>query len=147
MKFKTKIVQIGNNTGINVPDEVIEKLGAGKKPPVVVTLNNYTYRSTVAVMGGKFMISLSAENRKNANVKGGDELEITITLDTEPRTVELPLDFKKVLDKDKPAAITFEKLSPSRKKAIVVSINDAKTPETRLKRIEKAIEILTETKA
>lgn len=147
MKFKTKIVQIGNNTGINVPEEIIEKLAAGKKPPVVVTLNKYTYRSTVAVMGGKFMISLSAENRKNANVKGGDELDITIALDTEPRTVELPSDFKIALDNDKQAKIVFDKLSPSRKKAIVVSINDAKTEETKIKRTEKAVKDLTETKS
>ena len=143
MKFKTKILQVGNNTGINVPPEIIEKLAAGKKPPVVVTLNKYTYRNTVAVMGGKYMISLSAENRKNANVKGGDELEITITLDTEPRTVELPADFQKGLDNNKEAKAAFEKLSPSRKKAIVVSINDAKTEETRIKRIDKAINSLT----
>jgi antitoxin component of MazEF toxin-antitoxin module len=142
MKFRTVIMQIGNNTGINVPPEIIEKLGAGKKPAVVVTLNNYTYRSTVAVMGGRYMISLSAENRKNASVKGGDELEITIMLDTEPRTVELPADFQKGLDNNKQAQMAFEKLSPSRKKAIVVSINEAKTEETRSKRIEKAINSL-----
>ena len=142
MKFKTKIVQIGNNTGINVPSDIIEKLGASKKPPVVVTLNKYTYRSTVAVMGGKFMISLSAENRKNANVKGGDELEIEISLDTEPRIVQLPEGFKKELDKNLQAKKAFENLSPSRKKAIVVSINDAKTEETKTKRILKAIQSL-----
>src|SRR3954471_7414722 len=116
MKFKTRIVQIGNNTGINVPSEIIDKLSAGKKPAVVVTLNKYTYRSTVAVMGGKFMISLSAENRKNAGVKGGDELEITLTLDKEPRTVEVPSDFQKKLDKNKKAGMAYENLSPSRKK-------------------------------
>ncbi len=88
------------------------------------------------------MISLSAENRKNANVKGGDELEIVITLDTEPRTVELPSDFQKGLDNNKQAKIAFEKLSPSRKKAIMVSINDAKTEETKIKRIDKAINSL-----
>ena len=128
--------------GINVPEDIIEKLAAGKKPPVVVTLNKYTYRSTVAVMGGKYMISLSAENRRNANVKGGDELEITLSLDTEPRIVELPSDFQKALAKNKSAMSAFEKLSPSRKKAIVVSINEAKTEETKLKRIEKAIKSL-----
>lgn len=147
MKFKTKIVQIGNNTGISVPPEIIEKFAAGKKPAVVVSLNRYTYRSTVAVMSGKYMISLSAENRKNANVKGGDELEITITLDTEPRTVELPDDFQKELTKNKDAKSAFEKLSPSRQKAIVVSINEAKTEETKVKRIEKAIKSLIEPKA
>lgn len=144
MKFKTKIVQTGNNTGINVPEKIMESLGAGKKPPVVITLNQYTYRSTVAVMGGKYMVSLSAENRKNAKVSGGDELEINIELDTAPRIVELPADFQKSLDKNKAAKTAFDKLSPSRKKAIVLSITDAKTEETRMKRIEKAIHTLNE---
>jgi len=143
MKFKTKILQIGNNTGIHVPDKVIESLGAGKKPPVVITLNKYTYRNTVAVMGGKFMVSLSAENRSNAGVKGGDELEITIELDTAPRTVELPEDFKKVLAKNKTANTAYDKLAPSRKKAMVLSITSAKSDETRQKRIEKALDELT----
>ena len=70
MKFKTKIIQSGNNTGINIPENVIESFNAGKKPPVKITLNKYTYRNTVAVMGGKYMVSLSSENRKNANVTG-----------------------------------------------------------------------------
>jgi uncharacterized protein YdeI (YjbR/CyaY-like superfamily) len=95
-------------------------------------------------MGGRYMVSLSAENRKNANVKGGDDLEIEIALDAEPRIVELPSDFQKGLDNNKLAKIAFEKLSPSRKKAIVVSINDAKTEETKSKRIEKAINSLIE---
>ncbi|CAN5819893.1 hypothetical protein BH11BAC3_BH11BAC3_29600 [soil metagenome] len=147
MKFKTTILKFGNNTGIEVPPDIIEKLAAGKKPPIVITLNKYTYRSTVAVMGGKFLISLSAENRKNANVKGGDTLEIELTLDTEPRTVELPVEFKKELDKNKIAKAAFEKLSPSKKKAIVVAINEAKTAETKIKRIEKTINSLEEGKA
>lgn len=146
MNFKTKILQIGNNTGIEVPEEILEKLGGGKKPLVNVSLNNYSYRSAVAKMGDKYLISLSAENRKNANVKGGDELEIEVTLDTEPRTVELPADFQKVLDKNEEAKKAFEKLSPSKKKALVLSITDAKTEETKIKRIEKAMEALTEGK-
>ena len=139
MKFKTKILQLGNNTGIQVPETIIEKLGAGKKPPVVITLNKYTYRSTVAVMKGMYLVSLSADNRTKAKVAGGDELEITIELDTAPRTTELPADFKKILDKNKVAAVAYEKLAPSRKKSMVLSITDAKTEETRTKRIEKAI--------
>jgi Bacteriocin-protection, YdeI or OmpD-Associated/Domain of unknown function (DUF1905) len=139
MKFKTKIVQIGNNTGINVPDNIIESFGVGKKPPVVITLNKFTYRGTVAVMGGKYMVSLSAENRKNAKVSGGDEVEITIELDAQPRMVELPADFEKALSKNASCRNNYEKLAPSRKKAIVLSITDAKTEETRKKRIEKAI--------
>jgi len=142
MKIRTKIVQTGNNTGIEVTEQQLETLGGGKKPLVVVTLNKYSYRSAVGKMGDKFMISLSAENRKNANVKGGDTLEITIELDTKPRTVEIPIDLQKEFDKNKTAKANFEKLAPSKKKAIVLSISDAKTEETKLKRIQKAIEIL-----
>jgi Bacteriocin-protection, YdeI or OmpD-Associated/Domain of unknown function (DUF1905) len=144
MKFKTKIFQSGNNTGIVVPEKIVESFNAGKKPPVVITLNKYTYRSTVAVMGGKYLVSLSAENRKNAKVAGGDEVEITIELDTEPRTVELPGDFKKALDKNPAARNKYETLAPSKKKAMVLLINDAKTEETRIKRIEKAVNSLSE---
>ena len=142
MKYKTKILQFGNNTGIEVPEEIVLSFGMGKKPPVVVTLNDYTYRSTIAVMGGQYLVSLSAEHRKNAMVAGGDELEITIELDTEPRTVELPVDFSQALDKNKIVKNNFEKLSHSKNKAIILSITDAKTEETRQKRIEKAIETL-----
>ncbi|MEP7371823.1 MAG: YdeI/OmpD-associated family protein [Chitinophagaceae bacterium] len=142
MKFKTKIFQTGNNTGIVVPEKIIESFNAGKKPPVVITLNKYTYRSTVAVMGGKYLVSLSAENRKNAKVAGGDEVEIIIELDTEPGIVELPVDFKKALDKDPAAKKNYEKQSPGKKKATVALITDAKTEETRAKRIEKAVNSL-----
>jgi antitoxin component of MazEF toxin-antitoxin module len=142
IKFKTTILEIGNNTGIEVPEKILEELGSGKKPLVVVLLKNYTYRSAVAKMGDKFLISLSADNRKNANVKGGDELEVTLELDTAPRTVELPVELQKALDKNITAKANFEKLAPSKKKAIVVSIGEAKTDETRLRRVEKAIESL-----
>lgn len=142
MKFKTKIVQTGNNTGIELSDKILETLGGGKKPLVIVTLNNYTYRSAVGKMGEKYMISLSAENRKNANVKGGDLVEVSLELDTTPRTVEIPEGLKKTLDKNKISKANFEKLAPSKKKAIVLSIVDAKTEETKLRRIEKAIETL-----
>ncbi|MFZ1705859.1 MAG: YdeI/OmpD-associated family protein [Saprospiraceae bacterium] len=142
MKIKTKIVQTGNNTGIEVTEQQLVKLGGGKKPLVVVTLNNYSYRSAIGKMDDKFMISLSAENRKNANVKGGDSLEINIELDTEPRTVEIPIDLQKEFAKNKVAKANFEKLAPSKKKEMVRSINDAKTEETKIRRIEKAIELL-----
>jgi len=142
MKFKTKIVQTGNNTGIEVSEKILDELGAGKKPLVVVTLNGYSYRSAVGKMGDKFMISLSAEHRKNANVNGGETVEVSIDLDTVPRTVEIPAYLQKALDRNKTAKENFEKLAPSKKKAIVLSINDAKTEETKIKRIDKVIEQL-----
>src|SRR6187549_2707287 len=112
MKFKTTIVQTGNNTGIELTEKMLEQLGGGKKPLVIVTLNNYTYRSAVGKMGDRFMISLSAENRKNAKVNGGQKVEVTIELDSTPRTVEVPELLQRALDKSKQAKDNFQKLAP-----------------------------------
>lgn len=142
MIFKTKILQTGNNTAIEISEQALEQLGDSKKPLVVVTLNGYSYRSAVGKMGDKYMISLSAENRKNAKVKGGDLVEISIELDTEPRIVELPIDFQNELDGNKTAKLNFEQLPPSKKKAMILSITEAKTDETRNRRIQKSIESL-----
>ena len=146
IKYKTTIVQTGNNTGIHVPETILEKLNGGKKPLVKVTLNGYTYRSAVGKMADKFMISLSTENRKNADVKGGDTLEVTVKLDTEPRTVELPIELQAAFSKNKTAKAAFEKLAPSKKKAIVLLVTEAKTEETKLKRIEKSMNDLIKEK-
>ena len=109
MKFRTTLLQADKNaTGIQIPDEVVESLGAGKRPPVRVTINGYTYRNTVAVMGGVFMVGVSAEHRKGANVAGGDEVDVDIELDTEPRVVTVPPDFQAALDNDVEAQRFFE---------------------------------------
>ncbi|HRB01708.1 MAG TPA: YdeI/OmpD-associated family protein [Ignavibacteria bacterium] len=144
MKFKTKILQFGNNTGIEISEDLLEKLNGGKKPLVVVTLNKYSYRSAVGKMGDRFMISLSSENRKNAGVKGGDSLEVQIELDTAPRTVDVPDELQTALNKNKTIKDAFEKLAPSKKKAMVMSVIDAKAEETRKKRIEKIISTLSQ---
>lgn len=138
-KFKTTILQIGNNTGIEVPETAVDKLASGKRPAVKVTLNGFTYRSTIAVMGGKFLIPLSAERRSKANVKGGDKLEITLELDTAPREVELHDEFRKALDKDNKAKAFFESLSYSAKNGYALPIMQAKGDDTRSRRIEKAL--------
>lgn len=139
--FNTTILQVGNNTGICVPAEIVEQLGAGKKPPVVVTLDNYnyTYRNTIAVMGGKFMIGVSADIRSKTGIKGGDKVKVTLMLDTQPREVVLPEDFKNALDKNAKAKSFFESLSYSNKQRYVLPIGQAKTEETKVRRIEKAI--------
>lgn len=138
-KFKTAILQIGNNTGIEVPETSVKELGSSKRPAVKVTLNGFTYRSTIAVMGGKFLIPLSAERREKAKVKGGDKLDIILDLDTEVREVSLHADFKKALDKDKKAKGFFDTLSYSGKKAYAFPIEQAKGDDTRKRRIEKAL--------
>jgi len=142
IRFKTTILQIGNNTGIQVPDDVVEGLDSGKRPLVRVTINNgYTYRSAVAVMGGKFMISLSKAHRNAAGVRGGDEVEIALELDLEPRAVEIPADLKDALVNANVLS-TFEKSAPSMKKEYVRQVEEAKKQETRERRIEKIVEKL-----
>ena len=142
IKFQTTILQMGNNTGIPVPQEVIEELGSGKRPLVRVTLNGaYTYRSAVAVMGDRFMISLSKAHRTAAGVQGGDPVEITLELDLEPRQVEVPADLKQALSAAD-LLDAFDKSAPSMKKEYVRQVEEAKKPETRERRIAKIVEKL-----
>ena len=147
MRFKTRIEQGGKTaTGIHIPDDVIEALGAGKKPPVKMTVNGYSYRSTVATMDGKFMVGFSAEHRAASGLGAGDEVEVDIEVDTEPRTVELPADFQAALEAEPRAKATFDKLSNSLKGYHVSQVTGAKTDETRQRRIEKSIATLREGK-
>ena len=142
MKFKTDILLSGNNTGIEVPPEVVEGLGGGKKPAVIVTIGSYSYRSTIAVMGGKFLIPLSSERRAESGLKGGDPVEVDLQLDTAPREVAIPEDLSAAMAGDATARAFFETLSYSNKLKHALSVSDAKTPETRAKRVEKAMEML-----
>jgi hypothetical protein len=148
MRFRTTLLQTGKTAvGMRVPDEVVEALGAGKRPPVRVTINGYTYRSTIAVMGGVFMVGVSAEHREHAHVAGGDEVDVDIEIDTQPRELTLPDDFAQDLDREPEAKRFFATLSFSRKQALVLPIDQARTPETRQRRIEKALAALRESRA
>ena len=145
MKFRTTIEQAGKTaTGIQIPDEVVEGLGAGKRPAVRVTIKGHTYRSTVASMGGRFMVGVSSENRVAAGVAGGDQVDVEIELDTAPREVTVPPDFTRALKKDAKATKTFDGLSYSNKQWHVLSIEGAKTDETRQRRIAKSVAALRE---
>ena len=143
MKFTAQIQQAGRTaTGIEVPAEVVEGLGGGKRPKVSVTINGKTYRSSVAVMGGKFMVGVSAENRALTGIAGGDVVEVTMELDTAPREVEVPADFAAALEVAPDAKAVFARQSYSHQRAHVDAINAAKAPETRRRRIDKAVEML-----
>jgi hypothetical protein len=135
--FTTTLVKDNekNATGIQIPPEAVAALGSGKKPKVKVSLNGTTYRSTVAVMGGLFMLPLSQERRQAAGVKGGDKIEVTLELDTEPRTVEIPDDLAAELAKHPGTAAAFDALAYSARKEFVRQVEEAKAPETRLRRI------------
>jgi hypothetical protein len=147
MRFRTTIRQSdGSATGIVIPDDVLAALGAGKKPPVRVSVNGYQYRSTVATVDGRSMVGFSAAHRASSGIVGGDEVEVDIELDTEPRVVEVPADLAAALDAEPLARATFDGLSNSNKGYHVSLITDARTDETRQRRIEKSIAALREGK-
>jgi hypothetical protein len=141
--FKATLELAGKTaTGLTVPDAVVERLGAGKRPPVKVTINGYTYRSTIAVMGGCYMLGVAAEHRQGAGVNAGDTLTVGLELDDEPRTVDIPPDLSKAL-KAAGALAAFEKLAYTHRKEHVRAIEEAKKPETRARRITAAVRAVT----
>lgn len=145
MRFRTTLEQAGKTaTGFEVPSTVVEGLGAGKRPAVRITINGFTYRNTVASMGGRFMVGVSAENRAGAKVRGGDVIDVDIELDTAPRVVTVPKDLAAALKQDAKARATFDALSYSNQNWHVQSIEGAKTDETRQRRIAKSVAALRE---
>jgi hypothetical protein len=137
--FETTVLAAGNNTGIEVPAEVIEALGAGSRPPVVVTVNGYRYENTVGVMGGRHMISVSAAVRKAAGIAGGDPVSVTVTVADGPRRVEVPPELATALAADRTASDYFGTLSNSLQRFHCDTVAAAKSPETRQRRAEKAV--------
>ncbi|MCW2989879.1 MAG: hypothetical protein JWM73_473 [Solirubrobacterales bacterium] len=142
MHFRTTLVTAGKTaTGIEVPPGVVEALGAGKKPPVVVTINaGHTYRSTIAARGDRFLVGVSAENREAAGVAGGDEVDVEITLDSAPREVAVPADLAAALAVVPGARERFDALAYSHRKEHVRAIEEAKAEATRERRVAKAVE-------
>lgn len=140
MTFQATIEQNGKTaTGIEVPEEVVRDLGSGRQPRVRVTLRGHTYRSTIASRRDRFLLPVSAAHREAAGVAAGDEVRVGLELDTEPREVTVPPDFAAALDADDAARRFFAGLSYSQQKWFVLGIEEAKKPETRARRIEKAV--------
>jgi hypothetical protein len=145
MKFPATVLLSGKTaTGIQVPDDVMAALGPSRRPAVRVTLNGYTYRTTVASMGGVFMFGVNADVRKSAGVAAGDELDVDIKLDTEAREVTVPPDFQAALSRDPDATRFFDALSYSHRSSYVAWIESAKRDETRQRRIPDAVRMLKE---
>jgi len=138
VRFETTMSQMGNNTGIEVPPEVIEALGGGRRPAVKVSVNGFEYESTVGVMGGRSLIPFSSDKRAASGINGGDAITVDVELDTAPRTVEVPEDLGAALAaaglRDR-----FDALAPSHRKAHVTSVESAKAPETRARRVETVV--------
>lgn len=148
MKFRAIIESAGKTAaGIHVPDEVVAALGPSRHPAVRATLNGYTYRSSVASLGGRFMLGVSADVRAAAGVAAGDELEVDLVLDTEPRVAEVPAELAAALDRDSVARAAFERLSYSNKRRLTIPIANAKTDATRERNIAKTVATLREGRA
>ncbi|BCW78474.1 hypothetical protein NicSoilC5_04930 [Arthrobacter sp. NicSoilC5] len=139
MKFSTTLRGSGNKVGIEVPEDIVRALDAGKRPPVVVTVNGKSYRSTVAVMGGLNMIGLSAANRELTGTSAGDVVEVDLELDTQPRSVDVPPDLAAALDADPEAKAFYQALSYSSQRRYVEPIAGSKTADTRSRRIAKVL--------
>ncbi|HEX5334591.1 MAG TPA: YdeI/OmpD-associated family protein [Propionicimonas sp.] len=139
--FTTTLLLNGNNVGIVVPEEVVESFGAGKRVPVTVTINGYSYPSTIAVMGGQYLVGVAAVHREAAGVAGGETHEVTLTHDTSARDTAVPEDLAEALDAAG-ARERFNALAPSHRKEHVRSVTEAKAEATRQRRIEKVVAAL-----
>ncbi len=139
MRYRTTVLLHGRNTGIPVPDDVVEALGQGKRPPVVVTIGAFSYRTTIASRDGAFIVPLSSAHRATSGIEGGDDVDVDIEVDTRPRIVEPPTDLARRLDADPVAAAAWDALAPSHRKAHVEAIESAKAPETRARRLDAAL--------
>lgn len=139
--FAAVLFQDGNNTGIEVPATAVAAMGQGKRPAVLVDVNGFRFRSTVAPMGGKFLIPFSAARREESGLSGGDAIKVTLSVDTEPRTVQVPEDLQAAL-RDAGATAAWEALSYSKRKEHARSVTEAKKPETRSRRVQAVLDKL-----
>ncbi|HET9852134.1 MAG TPA: YdeI/OmpD-associated family protein [Candidatus Limnocylindrales bacterium] len=143
VRFRTTIQLNGKTAmGFEIPPDAVARLGAGKRPPVTVTINGYTYRNTIAVMGGAYMIGVSAEHRGPAKIVGGEEVDVELALDTAPREVTVPPELQAALEADAAAKATFDRLSYSNRSWHALQVTGTNNPETRARRIEKSIAAL-----
>ncbi|WP_405874417.1 YdeI/OmpD-associated family protein [Streptomyces zaomyceticus] len=142
MKFRSHVEPPEPMRGLEVPPEVVAALGGGARPPVTITVNGHSWKSRVAIMRGRHLLGLSNADRQAAGVETGEEVEVELELDTEPRVVVEPPDFARALDDDPGARAAYGNLAYSRKREHVRAIESAKRLETRRQRIEKALATL-----
>jgi hypothetical protein len=142
MKFRAYVEPPEPMKGLAVPPEVVHALGGGKRPPVTITINGHSWKSRVAIMRGRYLLGLSNANRQAAGVVTGEEVEVEVEIDAEPRVVIEPADFAEALDADPVARTAYDRLSYGRKREHVLAIESAKRAETRRQRIEKAVALL-----
>jgi Bacteriocin-protection, YdeI or OmpD-Associated/Domain of unknown function (DUF1905) len=142
MRFRARVEPNEPMRGLEVSPQVVDALDAGKRPPVIITINGHSWCSRVAIMRGRYLLGLSNANRQAAGVATGEDVDIELELDTEPRTVIVPEDLARALDAHPAARAAYNRLPHGRKREQVRAIESAKKPETRKRRIEKALAAL-----
>jgi hypothetical protein len=143
--FRAVIVQTGKTAcGIQVPEAVVLALGGSRRPAVVVTLDHYTYRSTVAPMGSEWWVGVNSDHREASGLRAGDDVQVILELDTAPRQLEVPAELAAVLDADPQAKAFFDGLSYSNRRVFTLSVEGTSNPATRTRRVEKAITLMRE---
>jgi len=147
MRFRAEVEPPEPMRGLEVPEELVEALGGGKRPRVTITINGHSWRSRVAIMRGRNLIGLSNADRKAAGVVTGDRVEVELELDLEPRVVVEPADFATALDAEPLARSAFDRLTDSQKSQHLRLIENAKKPDTRARRIEKTLATLRDSSA
>jgi hypothetical protein len=148
MKLRAELQRTGGTTtGFQVPDEFVSELGGGGRPKVVVVLNGFTFRSSIAKMGGSYWLGVSAERREATGVRGGETYDVEVELDAAPRELEVPDDLRSALEAEPAARDFWATLSFSNQRYHVDQLNSAKTPETRARRLAKSLALLSEGKA
>lgn len=131
----------GETAYVELAFDVKETFGKAR-PPVLVTVNGYTYASTVAVYGGRSYLPVRRSHREKANVALGDEVDVVVALDTSERKVAPPPELAKALRANATAKAAWEALSFTHQREHAEAIEQAKKAETRARRVEKAIELL-----
>lgn len=140
MRLRTVINSAGRSAaGIVVPDDFVEALGGGRRPKVRVTARDYTFRTSIAPMGGVFMMPITNETRAASGLVPGEVADFEIRLDTEPREVAVPADLVQALARDDAARAAFERLSYSNKRRLTMPIEAIKGPEARARRVERTV--------
>jgi uncharacterized protein YdeI (YjbR/CyaY-like superfamily) len=139
MKFQAEVIPSGNSTAVEIPQDVMDHLGSNARPLIKVTINGHAWRSRVAKMRGQYLVGISAANREASGIAEGDVIEVDLELDSEPRVVAEPPDLAQALDENPQARAAFDRLPYGLKRKHVTSIEDAKSPETRQRRIAKLV--------
>lgn len=146
-KFQAKVAPSGNATAVEVPKDGIESFGAGARPPVAITINGHRWRSRIAVKDGKCLVGISAANRQASAISAGDLVEVLLELDEEPRTIPEPTDLSDALEKNKRARAAFDGLPFGLKRRHIAAIEDAKSLQTRQRRIARLVSDLQQSAA